>query len=70
MYAAIFLLISFMPALPFISAGTLITLLVLVGFLFSLYFMYVQAFVLRAFCTWCVISFVNFSVMAWAVFIR
>lgn len=43
---------------------------VLVGFLFSLYFMFVQGFVLRAFCTWCVISFINFSVMAWALFLR
>src|SRR3989344_2289366 len=33
------------------------------GFLFSLYFTYVQAFVLRAFCTWCVISAINFLVM-------
>ncbi len=39
------------------------------GFLFSLYFMYVQAFVLRAFCTWCVLSFVNFAVMTYAVFV-
>lgn len=44
--------------------------LVLFGFLFSTYFMYVQGFVLRAFCTWCVISFINFAVMAWALFIR
>lgn len=33
------------------------------GFLFSLYFTYVQAFVLRAFCTWCVVSAANFLVM-------
>ena len=37
------------------------------GFLFSLYFMYVQAFVLRAFCTWCVVSFINFTVMFFVV---
>jgi uncharacterized membrane protein len=39
------------------------------GFLFSLYFLYVQAFVLKAFCTWCVISFINFTVMSVAVFL-
>jgi uncharacterized membrane protein len=39
------------------------------GFLFSMYFVYVQAFVLKAFCTWCVISAVNFTVMAAAVFL-
>lgn len=33
------------------------------GFLFSLYFLYIQAFVLKAFCTWCVISAINFLVM-------
>lgn len=37
------------------------------GFLFSMYFTYVQAFVLRAFCTWCVISAINFTVMTIAV---
>lgn len=37
------------------------------GFLFSLYFTYVQAFVLRAFCTWCVVSAINFTVMAYVV---
>lgn len=33
------------------------------GFAFSLYFTYIQAFVLRAFCTWCVVSAINFLVM-------
>lgn len=33
------------------------------GFLFSMYFVYIQAFVLRAFCTWCVVSAINFCVM-------
>jgi uncharacterized membrane protein len=33
------------------------------GFLFSMYFLYVQAFVLRAFCTWCVVSTMNFTIM-------
>ncbi len=37
------------------------------GFLFSMYFLYVQAFVLRAFCTWCVLSAINFTVMLLAV---
>ncbi|MFA5999819.1 MAG: vitamin K epoxide reductase family protein [Candidatus Paceibacterota bacterium] len=37
------------------------------GFLFSMYFFYVQAFVLRAFCTWCVVSAINFTVMFLAV---
>jgi len=58
--------------LALLSVGAIGALKVVVvfGFLFSLYFMYVQGFVLRAFCTWCVISFINFTVMAWALFIR
>ena len=37
------------------------------GFLFSMYFLYVQAFILRAFCTWCVVSAINFTVMFLAI---
>jgi uncharacterized membrane protein len=66
MYAAIFFLIVMQPAMPFWP----IQALVIIGFLFSTYFMYVQGFVLRAFCTWCVVSFINFTVMAWALFVR
>jgi len=39
------------------------------GFLFSMYFVYVQAFVLKAFCTWCVVSAINFIVMFIAIWI-
>lgn len=46
-----------------------VQILVGVGFLFSLYFLYVQAFVLRAFCTWCVLSLINFAVMTYAAFL-
>ncbi|MBI3305762.1 vitamin K epoxide reductase family protein [Candidatus Nomurabacteria bacterium] len=65
MYAAILVLTYFY------AAGMIrfwpILALVTFGFLFSLYFMYVQKFVLRAFCTWCVLSFINFTVMFIAV---
>jgi uncharacterized membrane protein len=43
--------------------------IVAIGFLFSLYFIYVQGFVLRAFCTWCVVSAINFTVLAIATFL-
>lgn len=39
------------------------------GFLFSLYFTYIQAFVLRAFCTWCVLSALNFTIMFMVIFL-
>lgn len=44
-----------------------VTVLVLTGFAMSLYFTYVQAFVLRAFCTWCVVSALCFTGMALAL---
>lgn len=54
------------------AAGTLvfwpIQAIVAFGFLFSMYFLYIQAFVLRAFCTWCVVSAINFTVMMIAVY--
>lgn len=45
--------------------ATFIPVLVLIGlgFLFSMYFLYVQAFILRAFCTWCVVSAINFTLL-------
>lgn len=45
-----------------------ITTIVTIGFLFSAYFTYIQAFVLKAFCTWCVVSAINFLVMFVAVY--
>ena len=45
--------LSFVPAFIVICAG----------FLFSTYFLYVQAFLLEAFCTWCVLSFFVFTAL-------
>lgn len=39
------------------------------GFLFSMYFTYVQAFILKAFCTWCVVSAINFTIMFLAIWL-
>ena len=47
-----------------------ITILITIGFLFSLYFMYIQGAVLKVYCTWCVISFINFTIMLIALFLR
>lgn len=65
LYQAIFMftLLSIYTAVPFEPAMILIT----AGFLFSMYFLYIQAFVLRAFCTYCVLSAFNFAVMFGAV---
>lgn len=45
-------------------AFTPIAIVIAIGFLFSLYFTCIQAFVLRAFCTWCVVSAVEFVILA------
>ncbi len=66
MYLAIFILaiLYSMGATSFWWLKVPIT----IGFLFAIYFTYIQAFVLRAFCTWCVLSAINFLVLALAVF--
>jgi uncharacterized membrane protein len=66
MYVAILLLayLFTVGSLPFWPVTAIVT----IGFLFSLYFTYIQAFVLRAFCTWCVVSAINFIVLFVAVF--
>ena len=33
------------------------------GFMFSVYFLYIQAVILKAYCTWCVVSFVVFLLL-------
>ncbi len=63
--AIIFFSILFTNGLaPFWFVTTIVT----VGFLFSAYFTYIQAFVLKAFCTWCVVSAINFLIMFIAVY--
>ncbi len=53
-----------------LAAPWLVKAVVVFGFLFSVYFTFIQAFVLRAFCTWCVISAANFTAMFIALFIH
>lgn len=40
-----------------------------IGFAFAAYFTILQAFVLKAFCVWCIISAVNLTVIAYAAFL-
>ncbi len=65
MYAAILVMtyLFSIGMIPFWPIQAVVTF----GFLFSAYFLYVQGFVLNAFCTWCVVSAINFTVMFWAV---
>ncbi len=46
-----------------ISTMIIAKILIWVGFLFSIYFTYIQGVVLRAYCTWCVISAICFLAM-------
>lgn len=50
------------------AAGSLhvfwpISLIIWFGFIFSMYFTFIQGFVLRAFCTWCVVSAIEFALL-------
>jgi len=66
MYVSIFVstLLFMQGVVPFFFISVIVT----IGFLFSMYFTYVQARVLRAFCTWCVLSAINFIVLFVAVY--
>lgn len=53
------LLLTFLAlnnTVPFWIVGAIISF----GFAFSIYFLYIQAKVLKAYCTWCVVSFFVF----------
>ena len=67
MYIAILVLLTMISGAS--APPWLLQAIVAFGFAFSLYFTYIQAFVLKAFCTWCVISAVNFTVMFLVLFI-
>lgn len=49
-------------------ASWVVPAIVIFGFAFSMYFTFIQAFVLRAFCTWCVVSAINFTIMFISLF--
>ncbi|MCA9388219.1 vitamin K epoxide reductase family protein [Candidatus Berkelbacteria bacterium] len=61
MYITIFALLILTKAgtIPFWPVAAIVTF----GFAFSMYFTYVQAYILKAFCTWCVLSAIDFVVM-------
>ena len=49
-------------------ASWVVPAIVIFGFAFSMYFTFIQTFVLRAFCTWCVVSAINFTIMFISLF--
>jgi uncharacterized membrane protein len=61
LYGALFVsaLANFAGAISFWP----VTVLAYIGFLFSAYFTAIQGFVLRAYCTWCVLSAVDFLIL-------
>ncbi|PIR87554.1 MAG: hypothetical protein COU10_04070 [Candidatus Harrisonbacteria bacterium CG10_big_fil_rev_8_21_14_0_10_45_28] len=71
MYVAIFVLaLLFVFGLaPYAYTMIPVALLIIIGFLFSLYFTIIQAFILHAFCTWCIISAVEFTLLAAAILV-
>jgi uncharacterized membrane protein len=42
--------------------------MIVIGFGFSLYFLFLQSVVIRAFCFWCVISAINFILLFVAIY--
>lgn len=68
MYIAILILTRY--TLAGLAAPWIIQAIIAFGFAFSMYFTFIQAFVLRAFCTWCVVSAINFSVMFISLFVK
>jgi uncharacterized membrane protein len=66
MFSGLLFVAVLQPAMPYWTVQFLVGF----GALFSLYFAFVQVFVLRALCTWCVVSALTFWTMAWAVFFR
>ncbi len=65
LYAGILILTLFhmYTPFPFFPLAALVT----VGFLFAVYFTIIQAFVLRAFCVYCIVSAVNLTLMFLAI---
>jgi len=70
-YAGFVMYVTILILTAFYANGSVafwpIQAIVTFGFLFSMYFLYVQAFVLRAFCTWCVASAIIFTIMFFVV---
>lgn len=66
MYTAIlfFIIIYLLNIFPLWPVAGLVAF----GFVFSLYFTFIQAFVIKAFCTWCVLSGLDFFLMFYVVF--
>ena len=66
-YLGLGMLLSILVLVVLYSQGTLsllpVKILVTFGFLFSLYFLYIQAAVIRAYCTWCVVSAIVFVIL-------
>ena len=53
------ILLSDKGMVPFWVVGSIISF----GFAFSIYFLYIQAKVIKAYCTWCVVSFLVFLLL-------
>lgn len=64
-YAAILFLVLFGKKIKFLEPHLpyLMFFISLIGFLFSIYLTYIEAFVLHAFCQWCVLSAILMTVI-------
>jgi uncharacterized membrane protein len=66
-YLGLGMLLAILVLVLLYNQGTLtilpLNILVTFGFLFSLYFFYIQAAVIKAYCTWCVVSAIVFTIL-------
>jgi uncharacterized membrane protein len=64
-YVAILFLLFFGKKIKFLAPYTdyLFFFITLVGFLFSAYLTYIEAFVLKTFCQWCVVSALMMTIL-------
>lgn len=62
-YLTILILTAFYWEFRFDIARKLISAMTAIGFIFSLFLLFVQGFVLNAYCTYCLISFFTSSVL-------
>jgi uncharacterized membrane protein len=56
-FILILMILYIQAAIPFWPIALICTF----GFVFSVYFLYIQAGVLKAFCPWCIVSFLVFT---------
>lgn len=67
--AMAYIVLSIVPSLAINELFYVVFLVSGIGFLFSMYLIFIQAFVIRAWCTWCLASAGLCTVLAWLAYL-